>query len=133
MILLALLLQLSSPSFADQAPAPAPAVKGKFKPTTTAQVKDSIANLSIVKGTSIEIYSYDAASDTFQVSLTKEPAVGPNVVTSEDLYKALGIEHNFKEFMRRKKDLMGSEFLTKEKLHLLQPSDVEKRKQSLPK
>jgi hypothetical protein len=133
MIWLTLLLQISSPSFAQKpAPKPQPTVRGQFKPVSTEQVKASMNNLGIAKGTTVEIRSYDGASDTFELSISKEPAVGPNVTTSQNLFKALGIEKDFKEFMRRKKDMMGSEFTLKERLPLLQPSDIEKRKKDLP-
>ncbi|UOF01143.1 hypothetical protein [Bdellovibrio reynosensis] len=78
----------------------------------------------IIKGTDIEVDSYDAPTDTFEVVIVKEPGVGPNIATSDDLFKATGIDPENK----KNKDLVGSTFKLKEELKLLTEEEAAARK-----
>jgi len=56
---------------------------------------------SIKKGTSISIYRYLPASGTYEITMTAEEAVGPNVAAPESLMKALGYKEPIKDFNKR--------------------------------
>ncbi len=103
------------------------------KPLTTAEVKASIAHPSLNKGTQIEIYRYDKSSDAFEVSIVKEPGVGPNVATPEALYKVIQTDVDFATFLKKKSEYVGAEFTLKEKLPLLNAAALAQRKKSLLK
>ncbi|XGC80160.1 hypothetical protein ACES2L_12590 [Bdellovibrio bacteriovorus] len=124
-LILSLLVSLNA--FADEAKVPAKeaaAVKpaAKVDPKVIAELE---AEPPIIKGTDIEIDSYDSATDTFEVVIVKEPGVGPNVASSEDLIKATGITIGNG---KKKADFVGTSHLLKEDLKMLAEDEVKARK-----
>lgn len=77
----------------------------------------------IKKGALIEVEEYDSNTDTFYVKIVKEPDIGPNITTPENLYRAAGIDGKGK----KKKSFVGSEFTLGEELKLLSEPQVEER------
>ncbi|KYG67605.1 hypothetical protein AZI85_17140 [Bdellovibrio bacteriovorus] len=83
--------------------------------------------LKIMKGAEIEISHYDDDTNTFEVTIIKEPGVGPNVTTPEELYRATEMNVDFATFSSKKRDYIGSEFQLKEDLILIGPEQIMKR------
>lgn len=85
----------------------------------------------IKKGTDVEISYYDANSDTYWVTIKKETAIGPNIVTPEVLYKATRMSRSLEEFKKMKNDNVGEEFVLQDDLYTMSDEDVEKRQEQL--
>ncbi len=73
-------------------------------------------NPPIKAGTAITVVSYQEPLDTFVVKINSEPAIGPNVAYSKDLFQALQHEGSLKDFMKNRGKLIGAEFTLKKPL-----------------
>jgi|GEM_PF-1786655 len=128
-------LMISSWALAvDKAPAKeaAPAAPAKTEPAKDKKesrrpTQAEMEALKIDKGANIEISYYDPESDTFELVITTEPGVGPNIATPEELHRATGMNVDFATFSSKKKDYVGSEFQLKEDLVLISEEQVDQR------
>lgn len=78
-------------------------------------------------GTEISIYRYLSRSDTYEITMVKEEAVGPNVVTPEALRAALGVTEPLKDFKRRLGRDTGTNYVLKKKVPLLWGREIFRR------
>lgn len=101
--------------------------KGKKKAATEKKEDVDLFALSLPQGTEIEILEYIPESDTYEVSIKKEPAVGPNVVTPQELHRAIGTRETFEAFASKKNDLVGAEFQLADKMTLLSEEAIKQR------
>ncbi|KHD90043.1 MAG: hypothetical protein OM95_00545 [Bdellovibrio sp. ArHS] len=126
----AIVLTLLISAFAlavDKAPTKEVAAPKKEAKENRSPSQAELEALKIMKGTEIEISHYDDDTDTFEVTIIKEPGVGPNVTTPEELYRATEMNVDFATFSAKKRDYIGSEFPLKEDLILIGPEQIQKR------
>lgn len=81
----------------------------------------------------INVYAYDEDADVFTIEVTEEPDVGPRRVTPEVLHRGVAMSLDFKTFSRKKKEYVGSSFVTQESMPLLFENEVQARKKTKPK
>lgn len=84
---------------------------------------------SIKKGTEITIFQYNPKSDTFEITMVNEEAVGPNVVTPEGLQSAIGVSGSLADFRKRLHRNVGANYVLKKNLPLLWGREIYKRQQ----
>ncbi len=84
----------------------------------------------ISKGTEISIYRYLPLSDTYEITMVKEEAVGPNVVTPEALRTALGVTEPLKDFKKRLARDTGTQYVLKKRVPLLWGREVFRRQKT---
>jgi hypothetical protein len=83
-------------------------------------------------GAMVSVRSYDAATRTFHLIITDEPAVGPNVATPEDLAAAVSTL-KLETLKSRPQSIVGNEYQLDKELRLLSARGVTLRKQALRK
>lgn len=82
----------------------------------------------IAAETEISVYRYVKAADVYEVTITHETDVGPNVATPEDLQGAIGIEGKRDQFMKEISRDKSAIYVLKKPLPLLWDSEVAARK-----
>ncbi len=87
----------------------------------------------IKKGTEVTIYRYLKPSDTYEISMVKEEAQGPNVVTAEALRTALEINEPLADFKKRLARDTGATYVLRKNIPLLWGREIYKRQQQRKK
>jgi hypothetical protein len=101
--------------------------------TAFAKLKETNPPRETIKpGTEISL-RYQKESDTYEVTITHELGVGPNVATPEDLKEAISMEGSVTEFKKKMSHDPDAIFVLKNKLPLLWPVEIEKREKMLGK
>lgn len=83
--------------------------------------------LKIKKGATISVTKWYPANNAFLVELPKEPAVGPNYATPDDLQSAIGMEGTVTEFIKQMQRDPSAIYALKEPLMLLEENEFKLR------
>jgi hypothetical protein len=82
----------------------------------------------IEKGTSITVNGFEEKTGAFLLTINSEPAVGPNYATPEELQKAIDFDSDAAAMVKRKDQIIGSEYQLKKPLLLLTENELVRRR-----
>lgn len=92
----------------------------------------SVMEPPIKAGTMISVDKYEPKSKTYQVTITKEPSVGPNVAMPGDLVDAISTLDSEK-LSERPESVVGNTYSLDKELRLISEKGVKLRTQLLSK
>lgn len=85
------------------------------------------ADLNTIKeGAKITLGSFHAKTKTFRITITDEPAVGPNYAKVGDLVEAIEFEGGYEGFKKKFPKLKDAVFTLKKPLKLLSDEELAK-------
>jgi hypothetical protein len=85
------------------------------------------------KGVEITVGDYIAPADVFELTINKEPAVGPNFATPEALKKAVGLTGTTQDFIKKMQREPNSVYVLRADLPLLWDQEVVERRKAKAK